>query len=87
MKVTWVHYLVCMSFDLLCLVIATTYLVLDNFRAGGMNGLAATLFREGLIYFVALTGTTNIADLHRKCVFDDLVLSSSSSLLFPFHPT
>lgn len=55
-KVAWVHYLVCMLFDFLCLSVATTHLVLDNFRAGGMDGLAAALFREGLVYFVALTG-------------------------------
>lgn len=60
-----------MSFDILCLVIATTYLVLDNFRTGGMNGLAATLFREGLIYFAALTGTTRHPRLwERRCIFD-----------------
>ena len=49
-----------MSFDLLCLIVATTYLVLDNLGVGGVNGLAIALLREGLVDFAALTGVENI---------------------------
>ncbi|OCH93254.1 hypothetical protein OBBRIDRAFT_771885 [Obba rivulosa] len=75
----WIHYLMCMVFDGACLGIAAGYLWMQSTDTTGVRGLARSLLRQGVLYWVVLT-TVNVANLITYRVADLSAQASAASI-------
>ncbi|KAF8321354.1 hypothetical protein DL93DRAFT_2073226 [Clavulina sp. PMI_390] len=78
-KVAWLHYLAAMIYDVATMAISTTYLVLQSTDMGLMSGLSRLMLKEGMVFFILLTGV-NLLNLVLFRVGSLAAQSSAASL-------
>ncbi|KAF9518520.1 hypothetical protein BS47DRAFT_1338203 [Hydnum rufescens UP504] len=62
-RMSWLHYLAAVVFDVVTTGISTTYLLINSPTLSPMSGLSRLLLKEGMSYFFVLT-LVNLANLY-----------------------